>query len=290
MNDNVGKYIILNGMVKDSAEKTDADLAAGKAAYEVLRIIRGVPLFFEDHIERLRGTLEATGFISQAPDGGEPAGGDCVFSADNLKENIKKLLSANEADFCNVKIVIIETGSRTEQLMYISRSRYPTREEADSGVKTGLLQIERHNPNAKVLSKEYINAVSAKMKEDDFYELILMDSRGRITEGSKSNVFFIRDGSIITAPGEYVLKGVTRKYVFEACKRAGYTVTEQFLDARDLPLAEAAFLSGTSINVLPVKKIEKHEMQSSANPLIKAVRHEYELLLEKYIDEHVKLW
>lgn len=290
MNDNNGKYIVLNGMVRDSSEMTDADFSPGKAAYEVFRIIRGVPLFYEDHIERLRGTLDAIGLKLSAADGRQTAGYESAFSEDNLKENIKKLLSVNEADYCNVKVVISEAGGQLEQLVYISRSRYPTSEEADEGVKTGLLQIERHNPNAKVLNKDYINAVNAKMKEDDYYELILMDSEGRITEGSKSNVFFVKDGSIITAPGEYVLKGITRKYVFEACKRAGHAVIEQFLDAKDLPLVDAAFLSGTSIKVLPVKMIDKYEIQSSANSLIRAVRHEYDVLLEKYIDEHVKLW
>lgn len=289
MNDNSRKYIVLDGVVKDASEAVSVDSVSGRTAYEVLRIIRGVPLFFEDHYERLKGTINAIS-LSSAIKSDRSADNDHMITAGQLKENIKKLLAANEADMCNVKIVISEIGGRLRQLIYISKSHYPTQEEADAGVKTGLLQIERHNPNAKVLNQVYIDAVSAKMKEDAYYELILVDSNGRITEGSKSNAFFIRAGSVYTAPGEFVLKGITRKYVFEACKRAGYQVIEQFVDANDLPDVEAAFLSGTSIKVLPISTVDQIELNSSVNPAISAIRREYDTLLEKYIDDNGKTW
>jgi branched-chain amino acid aminotransferase len=289
MKDNSGKYIVLDGMVKDASESVIVDSTSGRTAYEVLRIIRGVPLFFEDHFARLMGTINAIS-LSSAIKSGRSADNGYMITAGQLKENIKKLLAANEADMCNVKIVISEIGGRVRQMFYISKSHYPTQEEADAGVKTGLLQIERHNPNAKVLNQAYIDAVSAKMKEDAYYELILVDSNGQITEGSKSNVFFIRDGSVFTAPGEFVLKGITRKYVFEACKKAGYQVIEQFVKANDLTDVEAAFLSGTSIKVLPISNVDRIELNSSLNPVITAIRREYDEILEKYIDNNGKTW
>ncbi len=289
MKDNSGKYIVLDGMVKDASEAVSVDSISGRTAYEVLRIIRGVPLFFEDHFERLKATINAIS-MSPAIKSDLLTDNDYVITAGQLKENIKKLLTANEADMCNVKIVISEIGSRMSQMIYISKSHYPTQEEADTGVKTGLLQIERHNPNAKVLNQVYIDAVSAKMKEDAYYELILVDSNGQITEGSKSNAFFVRDGSVYTAPGEFVLKGITRKYVIEACKKAGYQVIEQFVNVNDLPDVEAAFLSGTSIKVLSISTVDRIELNSSLNPAIAAIRREYDALLEKYIDDNGKTW
>ncbi len=289
MKDNSGKYIVLDGMVKDASDVVSVDSISGRTAYEVLRIIRGVPLFFEDHYERLKGTINAI-VISSAIEPDRSTDNDYIINANQMKENIMKLLAANEADMCNVKIVISEIGGLVRQMIYISKSHYPTQEEIDTGVKTGLLRIERHNPNAKVLNQGYMDAVSAKMKEDIYYELLLVDSSGRITEGSKSNAFFVRDGSVYTAPGEYVLKGITRKYVFEACERAGYQVFEQFVDANDLSDVEAAFLSGTSIKVLPISTVDHIELNSSVNPVIAAIRREYDSLLEKYIEINGKLW
>lgn len=287
MNDNSGKYVVLDGVVRDVSNAISVDVSSGRTAYEVLRIIRGVPLFFEDHFERMIGTISTIG-MSSAIKGGMSTDESGIIATGHMKEDIKRLLAANEADYCNVKIVISEADGRLRQMLYISKSYYPSQQEADTGVKTGLLQIERRNPNAKVINQAYIDAVAAKKKEDDYFELILVDNNGRITEGSKSNAFFVRDGSIFTAPGEFVLKGITRKYVFEACRRAGYTVIEQFVAAEDLSEVEASFLSGTSIKVLPINRIDSLVLNSSDNPVIAAVRYEYDKLIEKYIDDNGK--
>ena len=63
MEDNAGKYIVHNGVIKEWAEfeNIDSQKLSGRAAYEVIRIINGVPLFFEDHYERLKSTFRAIG-------------------------------------------------------------------------------------------------------------------------------------------------------------------------------------------------------------------------------------
>jgi CRISPR/Cas system-associated protein Cas7 (RAMP superfamily) len=49
-------------------------------------------------------------------------------------------------------------------------------------------------------------------------------------------------------------------------------------------------LSGTSIKVLPIKTVDQLVLNSPANPVIAAVRREYDEILKKYIDKHVKIW
>lgn len=277
MEDNAGLVYLINGVAQEAKNPIYVDAAAVRAAYEVLRIIRGVPLFYEDHFNRLKGTFDVLGVKLE-------------MDAGQLRGNIRKLLQENKLDNCNVKVVVYNEASVQQQLIYISKSYYPTEEEIDEGIMTGLLQIERHNPNAKIINQTYKDTVNAKMQECGYKEIILADNNGRITEGSKSNAFFVRDGAILTAPGEYVLKGITRKYVIEACKNAGFRVSEQFVAVKDLSLVEGAFLSGTSIKVLPVKRIDQFMLNSSAHPVIKAVRREYNKLLEKYIEDNVKIW
>ncbi|NLK87031.1 MAG: aminotransferase class IV [Clostridiaceae bacterium] len=278
MDDNAGKYVVHNGILRECTDKVSCELTQieGRAAYEVIRIIDGVPLFFEDHYDRLTETLNAVGIRLN-------------MSFAQLCENIRMLLEKSRSENCNVKIsVFYETEN--QQLAYISKSYYPTVEETDAGVNTGLLQIERDNPNAKIINRSYKEAVAKKIAEGGFFEVLLADSKGRLTEGSKSNLFFIKDGRVLTAPGEYVLRGITRKYVFEACRNAGFEVKEQFVAADEIGQTEGAFLSGTSIKVLPIKAIDSLNLNSSANQVIAAVRREYDKLLEKYIENHVKIW
>ncbi len=277
MDDNAGKYVIHNGTIMEYTDTVSHELSqiTGRAAYEVIRVINGVPLFFEDHYDRLTGTFNAVGK-------------KLSLSFGLLGDYIRILLEKNVGRNCNVKVsIFFETD---QQLIYISKSYYPTREEADAGVNTGLLQIERENPNAKILNKSYKEFVAQKIAEGGFFEVLLADSKGRLTEGSKSNLFFVRDGKVLTAPGEYVLRGITRKYVIEACRKAGFKVVEQFVDADCIGQTEGAFLSGTSIKVLPIQTVDSLVLNSSSNLVIAAVRREYDAILEKYIEGHVKIW
>jgi len=277
MEDNAGQYFIHNGVVKSALEPVYADGTSGRSAYEVIRIIDGVPLFFEDHYERMKSTYNAIGKPLQ-------------MAQEQLADNIKKLLSANKTKVCNVKIVVSDAEGSQQQVAYLSRSYYPSETEADAGIKTGLIRIERKNPNAKILNKSYKDAVNEKMAEGGFFEVLLVNDRELITEGSKSNAFFVKNNAIYTAPGDAVLKGITRKYVFEACSNAGFGVKEQFIGADELKDISGAFLSGTSIKVLPIRAIDGINLDSSANPAISAVRLEYDKLLEKYIERNVNIW
>jgi branched-chain amino acid aminotransferase len=279
MEDNAGRYVVHNGTVKESSDALGFDMGkvSGRAAYEVIRIINGVPLFFEDHYSRLETTFAKMG---------KPLN----MTMEQLSDSIRKLLSKTSEANCNIKFVLFDESEVQQQLVYISESYYPTDAEANAGVITGTLQIERHNPNAKILDKTYKDAVNAKKVQGGFFEVILVDSAGRITEGSKSNLFFVRNDKILTAPGEYVLKGITRKYVFEACQKAGYEVSEAFVGVDEISQMDGAFLSGTSIKVLPVKSIDNIVMNSSTNPVINAVRREYDRILGEYIEKHVNIW
>lgn len=277
MEDNAGFYLNFNGVIQEASIPIKMDTSSGKAAYEVLRIIKGVPLFYQEHYDRMDKTYRSIGQSLK-------------LSAGQLKDNIKELLIANKNDSCNVKVVVFHEDGEQRQLVYICKSHYPSEHEIEAGVRTGLFRIVRQNPNAKLINQAYKDAVNAKMLEGGYFEVILTDSADRLTEGSRSNLFIVKGENIVTAPGDFVLKGITRRYVFEACRNAGFEVTEQFVCADGLSDMDGAFLSGTSIKVLPVSKIDNIDLNSSVNPVITAVRLEYDKLLEKYIDDNVDMW
>ncbi len=277
MVDNIGLFVLSNGSLTEADYIENNGFGAGTVVYEVMRIIRGVPLFYMDHFNRMKHSVNAVGR-------------ELFVTSEQLREDIKKLLSVNKTDCCNVKVLVLGNGGTEERLVYISKSYYPTQAQVDAGVKTGLFQIERQNPNAKILNKSYKEAVENRIKEGSFFEVLLSDSQGRITEGSKSNVFFVKDGCVLTAPGEYVLKGITRQYVLEACRNAGFEVIEKFVEVGSLDKVDAAFLSGTSIKVLPIKTVDALVLDSSKNRIVSAVRREYDRILEKYVEENVNIW
>jgi branched-chain amino acid aminotransferase len=277
MEDNAGIFFVSDGVVKASSDPEYTDIVKNKVVYEVIRVINGVPLFIEDHYSRMLGSIGALGLTP-------------VLSEKELREQIRSLIKVNGNNNCNVKVTVYENDEKQKSLLYLSKSYYPSMEEVNKGVSTGLLQLERQNPNVKILNQAYKEAVNKRMLDNSFFEVLLVNKDGGITEGSKSNVFFTKGNRIFTAPGALVLKGVTRKYIVEACKKAGYEVVERLISTNELEEIEGLFLSGTSIKVLPVSRIDNKLYPSGTHPVISAVRDEYDNLVKKYIDENVKEW
>ena len=54
------------------------------------------------------------------------------------------------------------------------------------------------------------------ISDNKLYEVLLVDRNGRITEGSRSNVFFVKGNKFYTGPSAMVLVGITRKKYWNA--------------------------------------------------------------------------
>ena len=79
------------------------------------------------------------------------------------------------------------------------------------------LRIKNYScADAQIRSKNAQKQEHRKMrKESDkmLYEVLLVNRDGVITEGSRSNVFFIKSGEVYTPPTDAVLPGVTRTMI-----------------------------------------------------------------------------
>ncbi len=88
-----------------------------------------------------------------------------------------------------------------------------------------------------------------------FEALLVRD--GIVTEGGASNAFCVRDGVVFTHPeGPKILSGVTRGIVLDAARRAGIEVREVPVTLEEFRAADEAFLSSTTMNVMPVTRLD----------------------------------
>lgn len=93
--------------------------------------------------------------------------------------------------------------------------------------------------------------------EKGFNECIFVRN-GLITEGSRSNIFFVIDGTLYTHPeSEHILSGVTRKNILRIAKEAGITAKEEPLPEKKLGIIHEAFITNTSAEVTPVIAINE---------------------------------
>jgi branched-chain amino acid aminotransferase len=273
MQDNAGQ-LFMHDDVLDTVKKLDnIRVPDENVIYEVIRIITGTPLFLEDHYLRMKNSCK----LINLP---------LTFSQQELDARIRRLVSESKLAECNVKVVVFVENDRISCLLYVSRSYYPNTAEVEKGIRTSLLEWERENPNAKVVNQTYKEEVARKMKESQAFEVLLVNSRKKITEGSRSNIFFVKGDKVFTSPGEYVLKGVTRQYIIDACSRLGLELIETLIGVESLQDIEGAFLSGTSIKVLPIAAIDDVRYESGSHPAIVAIRNQFDRLLEEYVQEH----
>ena len=93
--------------------------------------------------------------------------------------------------------------------------------------------------------------------EKGFNECIFVRN-GLITEGSRSNIFFVIDGTLYTHPeSEHILSGVTRKNILRIAKEAGITVIEEPFPEKKLGIIHEAFITNTSAELIPVIAINE---------------------------------
>jgi len=85
--------------------------------------------------------------------------------------------------------------------------------------------------------------------------VVLVDSKGNITEGPGFNVFAVV-GGIIRSPGGTVLEGITKLTVGELCEELGYRIQPGPVAPEELLLADEVFLSSTAGGIMPVTRVD----------------------------------
>ena len=267
------KFFIYEGKVLKNVDFKETMISSGKSIYEVIRVIEGVPLFLEKHLERLTNSVKISDLTLS-------------LSASDIKRNILKLIEINEAFEGNIKIVFNYVNDDSRFIAYFINHSYPTNEQYKNGVTTMLFYGERNNPNAKVINFDFRNAVDREIKEKNVYEAILIDNKGNVTEGSKSNIFMVKGNVVITAPIDAVLPGITRQSIIDVCSDLHIEVKEENVSVKELLAMDGIFISGTSPKVLPVNEIYDQVHFNSNNKIILSIIKSYNEKIQDYIDNH----
>ncbi len=240
--------------------------------YEVVRIIKGLPLFLEDHFNRLKKSFLIQGL-------------EFNLNFSQFESNLIELSLRNQVFDGNVKFAFAVINQLPSYFYGFIPHNYPIAEDYLKGVKTDLFWAERESPNAKVIQQYIRERANQQMIENGLYEVLLVDRDGLITEGSRSNVFFVKENRFYTAPACQVLVGVTRQKVLDCLTELGYTIVEKAVLASEISTCDAAFLTGTSPKVLPVNSIG-NLVFNAQHPSVNKLIDRYNEMILKYIGTH----
>ncbi len=271
MADWIGKYCIINDCLKPVKDITE-DISFSKSpVYEVLRVEDGVPLFLEDHFSRLQNSF----LLCQKK---------LIVSLSDFRKAVAMLITKNKIAEGPVKF-IFRTDNISGFIAYFMTPHRPSPEEYKSGINTVTLYEERNNPNAKIWNTELRETATTLIGKNKAYEAILINKNRFITEGSRSNIFFIKNNTVYTTPEDQVLPGITRKNVLEICLANKIKTEIINISYSQISDFESAFLTGTSRKVVPIRNIDNIHFDSK-NKLMRKIMKYFDNLEAEYIKQH----
>ncbi len=264
-------YFVLNDELKSTCDFNPAPLHTGTLVYEVIRIIDGKPLFFREHLDRFFRSAENCGLKVH-------------LTEKEIALRIRNLIQYNKMLQGNIEFVchFDEKGKRNF-LAWCTPWKYPTQEQYKTGVKVTSLKAERIKPGIKAFNRRLREESDRIIAKKKVYEVVLVNSKGIITEGSRSNLFFIKNDTLFTPPVSLVLPGVTRSRIFALCRENRIEVNETDIHLKETANYESMFISGTSPKILPVKNFDETEY-SVNNQLMRYLMKE----LDRIIAEDIK--
>lgn len=264
-------WVIANGKLVTIEEALTIKLEA-PLIYEVIRLIDGKPLFYKAHMERL---TESAALLGRSVD----------QLAEKIHTSVSELIKKNGIQADNLKLVI---GSleQTEPswLIFGVKGFYPPQSWFSEGVKATLLNVSRHNPHAKVINQHLADHVDQLRATTDLFEALLVDEQGRITEGSRSNVFFIKEGRLYTPKTELALKGITRLKLMQVLEQMEIGCEEVDIEASALSDYEGVFITGTSVDLLPISSVDSLQFNTAQLPLMQSLLQGYRQVMKDSLE------
>lgn len=104
------------------------------------------------------------------------------------------------------------------------------------------------------------------------FDALMLDWEGYVSESSGANIFFVKDGGLVTPKADRFLNGLTRQTVIELARKRGWTVDdERRILPDELFAADEVFLTGSAVEVVPVARIthegETHTFETKGKGL-----------------------
>ncbi|MBI5970502.1 MAG: aminotransferase class IV [Deltaproteobacteria bacterium] len=262
------RYIYLNGAVtpvsRARVSVEDRGFLYGDGVFETLKYSNGRAAFKDEHLARLLKNLSLIGI---------PAKGVKVLIKDIKGGVILRLLEKSGLKAGNAYVRITVTrGCDGAGLLPspggVSRTCVIVVKAIDENL---IDRIQKNGVNAvtisgfaralpSIKSLNFLPNVLAKMEAQrrGAYEGIFTGKDGNITEGTSTNLFIVKNNSLLTPPAfcaigkDGALPGVMRQAVIKKAKTLGIPFKEKCIGKKDLLSCDEAFLTNSMIEAAPL--------------------------------------
>ena len=231
----------------------------GYGLFETMRAYGGNIFLLDRHIARLKKSAESIGINLVGID---------------LEKACRDTLAANGLQSARVRLTVshgdsadfpwLEAENRPTVVVTARDYRPFSSQVYGRGFKAGMSSYRRSRSSSLsgIKSTNYLVNVLARREATlgGLDEAILLNEDGYITEGSTSNIFFIKSSGLVTPPLESgILPGITRALVMEIAGTLGISVAEDNIFPADLHRFNEAFLTGSVMEIMPLVAVRERD-------------------------------
>jgi aminodeoxychorismate lyase len=233
----------------------------GDGLFETIRVFDGRIPLFDRHLARLEEGLRVLRFQAR------PKAADLRLAADQLRRR-------NEVSEGVLRLQVTRgIGSRGYSprgvgapTILLSTHPLPLTMARGWRVMAASVRVWSGSPLNRVKSTSKALHVLARGEADDQQadEALLLNERGELVEATAANLFWIRDGCLVTPPIDAgALPGITRAEVMRLAGGLGLSVTEMAASPADLFEAEGVFLTNSVRGVVTVGELDGRPLSVS---------------------------
>lgn len=251
--------VYLNGQFLPAAQAhipvLDRGFLLGDGVYEVIPAYGRRAFRLQQHLERLRHSLEQTRIPNPMSDS-------------QWGEVIAQLIEANAGEDQSIYLQLTRGVAEKRDHAFPHPIR-PTvflmstvlHEPAADLLERGVAAVTRedirwHRCDIKAITLLANVLLRQEAIDNGAAEAILVRD-GEATEGAASNLFLVRDDVLITPPkGPQLLPGITRDLVLELARSHGIATSERAIAASELALADEIWLTSSTREIMPVVTLD----------------------------------
>ena len=266
----------------------DSGFLLGDGVWEGIRLHQSKLVFIEDHLDRLYASAKGISL-------------DIPQSKEDIINEINKVLDKNKMDNNTHIRLVISRGDKITPYQNpnanvgpINMVIIPEYKQTDpntyiKGVNIG--RVPNIRPNGSILSPHYntlskLNCILASIEANKlgYDEGIMNDMNGNISTCNSTNLFFIKNGRVLTSTGEYCLNGITRGKAILVCNQNNIECSETNFTFEDIKNCNEAFVTGTFAGIIPVSQLEGRKLESTNSAsLVNKIRMLYNQEIQDYI-------
>lgn len=254
----------INGTIINTTKATvslqQIEVQYGFGVYETIKVRNNIVYFLDQHIERF---FHSAKLISLKHN----------FSDSQIKKYVLDFINKVEESSINLKILLYGGNSAEQAKLIILASAplFPQRKWYKEGVSLQSYQYERWMPQAKTLNMVASYFIYKKAQQHNCYDALLYDNKQNILEGTRTNVFVIKENTIISPPKKQILEGVTLMSLEKVIKNTKFNLVYKHIPFKTLSEFDGMFLTSTSSKIMPVKQVDNFifpQIPSSIQELI----------------------